>query len=179
MSRALIVCLAIVAVALFISGTANPGGVTSQRTTLGSLSTMRAGQVSCPQHVLYRESSEAPVSEALHAAQSLLARVRFVGQGLVFHLTPSQAPIDHLVKLSPATSTYDQTMPGLVAISHVAAAACGESVAGASWALHYSIPGGMASNQGFPFLVKTRTGWKFWGYWCGADKSRKWRDKYC
>jgi hypothetical protein len=27
--------------------------------------------------------------------------------------------------------------------------------------------------------VKTRSGWRFWGKWCGAGQSKAWRRQYC
>jgi hypothetical protein len=46
--------------------------------------------------------------------------------------------------------------------------------------VHYWIPVSVIANAGvWTFLVKTRTGWRFWGDWCGAGKPRRWRNYYC
>jgi hypothetical protein len=37
----------------------------------------------------------------------------------------------------------------------------------------------IASAGGWEFIVKTRTGWQFWGNWCGAGKSQQRRTYYC
>jgi hypothetical protein len=177
--RALIVSVAVVAVALVVGGAASSQRPGRQVGSLGPSSPTRTGQVSCPQRVLVVESLTTPVAEALHAAQRLLARQEVNRQGNVFRLTPAQAPIDYIAQLAIVRTVLDEMTPGRLAIHRVAAAACGEAAAQASWALHYPVPGLTPSNQGYPFLVKTKTGWKFWGYWCGAGRSRTWYERYC
>lgn len=173
--RALIVSLTVVAVAIAIGGTASP-----QRATTQVASNSRVAKASCPKGVLSGESSHAPVSVALQAAQRLLARKSINRQGRVFHLTPENAPIDRIQQLTIVGTMRDQTQPGLLAIHRVAAAACGEPAAHASWAIHDYVPRSTAGGAGgFYFLVKTNRGWTLWGNWCGADRSRQWRDNYC
>ncbi len=142
-----------------------------------SYSTQRS---SCPRGVLIDESTIAPVHEVLLAAQRLLSRREYGSQGTIYHLTPRNAPIDEVFSAATLGGPFDDTQPGLRAIHRVAALRCGRSTAQASWAIHYSIPVSViASAGGWVFIVKTRTGWQFWGNWCGAGKSRQWRAYYC
>jgi hypothetical protein len=60
-------------------------------------------------------------------------------------------------------SPLDATQPGLVRMHRAAARQCGERIAQASWAIHYWIPVSVIVNTGAgTFIVKTKTGWRFW-----------------
>lgn len=136
--------------------------------------TETATRATCPGHVLYRASALASIQGVLHAAQRVLARQTIDSQGTTYRLTPRNAPIDYLQQLGT-----DRTLPG-AAIHRVAAKLCGEQVAQASWAVHYELPVAViAGSAGFPFFVKTRSGWRFWGYWCGAGRSAAWGRQNC
>ena len=137
-------------------------------------------RTSCPKGVLVDESERTPITDALRAAQRLLARQTISSQGTVYHLTPRNAPIDYIQQLVVNTSITDQNLPGLVGLHRAAAARCGEAIARASWALHFALPVAIIAGEGgYPFLVKTKAGWRFWGGWCGAGKSRQWRVTHC
>jgi hypothetical protein len=141
----------------------------------------RAG---CPRGVLYRGSSFAPIHEVLHAAQRLLAHETLNSQGTIYHLTPRNAPIDFLqhglAYEGSANVAFNRATPGALTILRAGEAECGLRTAQASWAVHYQIPVSVIAGPGaFPFLVKTRAGWRFWGSWCGAGRSKAWRRQYC
>jgi hypothetical protein len=139
-----------------------------------------AGRFPCPRHVLSDESIVTPVSRVLAQAQRLLAHQRYGSQGSIYRLTPRNAPIDEVFRLAAIGGALDETQPGLVRLHRAARRQCGERTAQASWAIHYWIPVSVISNAGgWTFLVKTRSGWRFWGHWCGAGKSEKWRNYYC
>ena len=135
----------------------------------------------CPRQVDYEGSAQAPVAAALRAAQRILARGTINSQGRVYRLTPRHAPIDLIARIAiVGGSPLDRTVPGLLAIHDVAAKACGSRVAQVSWAVHYELPVSIiAGSAGYPFLVKIRGGWRFWGYWCGAGRSVAWRRRNC
>jgi hypothetical protein len=122
----------------------------------------------------------APVKQVLVAAQEFLARQRYASQGTTYRLTPQNAPIDEVFRVASYRSPLDTTQPGLVRMHRAAARQCGERIAQASWAIHYWIPVSVIANTGaWTFIVKTKTGWRFWGNWCGAGKPRSWRAHYC
>jgi hypothetical protein len=136
----------------------------------------------CPEHVLATASRLTPITVVTHAAQQLLARQTIESQGTLYHLTPQNAPIDVVEALSLAVDRPPSsvTVPGVLAIHRVAVAACAERTAAASWAIHYPIPVAIiAKAAGWRFLVKTESGWRFWGNWCGAGRSRERRKSYC
>jgi len=123
-----------------------------------------------------------PISAVLHAAEQQLARQTMNTQGTVYHLTPGNALIDFIEWLGSGVLGHplDETFPGLLAVYRAGVSACGESTTQASWAIHYSVRVSViAGAGGWRFFVKTRRGWLFWGNWCGADKSLKWRNTYC
>jgi hypothetical protein len=42
------------------------------------------------------------------------------------------------------------------------------------------MPESVIANTGvYPFFVKTKRGWRFWGDWCAAGQSPAWRRKNC
>jgi hypothetical protein len=135
----------------------------------------------CPQGVLVEESRGTPIREALRAAEKLLARTRVSVQGTTYYLTPRHAPIDFITPLSLFGSrVVDEQVAGKIALHRAAARLCGEATAQASWAIRYFPVTLIAGLAGHPFLVKTRTGWRFWGNgWCGAGHSRAWRTRHC
>lgn len=133
-----------------------------------------SSRTGCPQHVLYRASALASIHGVLNAAQRVLARQTTMSQGTTYHLTPRNAPIDYLQQLGT-----DRTLPGAT-LRRVAAKLCGEQVAQASWAVHYDLPVAVVAGlAGYPFFVKTRSGWQFWGWWCGAGRSSAWGRQNC
>jgi hypothetical protein len=138
----------------------------------------------CPHGVLYRASTLAPIREVLGAAQRLLARETLNSQGTIYHLTPKNAPIDlvehGLAYEGESNVILNRAAPGALKILRVGEAQCGLRTAQASWAIHYQIPVSVIAGPGaFPFFVKTRRGWRFWGNWCGAGRSKTWRRQYC
>jgi len=174
-----------VAAAAIVLASAACGTDASPPTPARDASSARADYVkreraSCPQGVLARESVLAPISEVVRAAQRLLARQTIHRQGTDYRLTPRYAPIDYVARISiVGTGTHDQMVPGLLTLHRAGVVACGEGVAQASWAIHYDITVAMAGFGGWRFFVKTTTGWRFWGNWCGASKSRQWRKTNC
>jgi hypothetical protein len=136
----------------------------------------------CPTGVLYRASALASASDVLRAAERILARQTLNTQGHLYHLTPRNAPIKVVEQLGifdPHAPGRD-VVPGLAAIYRAAVLTCGPQTAGASWAVYYPIAVSViASAGGYSFLTKTRTGWRFWGFWCGAQKPVRWRNTYC
>lgn len=103
-------------------------------------------------------------------------------RGTLYHFTPRNAPIDFIEALFiPAVGhPLDQTIPGLLPIYRAGVSDCGTMATQASWAIHYNINvSDIAGAGGWRFFVKTRQGWRFWGYWCGTDRSLKWRGTYC
>ena len=139
-----------------------------------------ADREDCPRGVLYVGSTVAPVKQVLLAAQRLLARHRYPSQGRVYRLTPQNAPIDEVLRTARIGTPLDETQPGLVAIHRAGGRLCGERTAQASWAIHYWIPVSVIVGTGaWTYIVRTRTGWRFWGNWCGAGKPRSWRNAYC
>lgn len=159
-------------------------GVATSRTRTGAASspvTVSAQHVSCPKDILGDESRFAPIAEVLRAAQRLLAQETINSQGTIYHLTPRHAPIDYIQQLDVYGAPVDDQVPGRVALYRAAASACGEATAHASWAIRYTVPVSLiAGTAGYPFFVKTRTGWRFWGGgWCGVGHSREWRARYC
>jgi hypothetical protein len=107
------------------------------------------------------------------AAQGRLARTTINSQGTVYRLTRRNAPIDFVERVATADSPFDERVPGRSVLHRAAVSACGRTTADASWAIHYELPVSIiAGPGGWPFFVKTRTGWQFWGYWCGAGKTR-------
>jgi hypothetical protein len=178
MTRTLAVLLLLVVAA----GAAACGSMQSRSSTRQDRSPTRGAPfgVECPSGVLVRASILAPVSSVLHAAQRVLARQTITSQGTTYHLTPRNAPIDQVEQLAISHLERDRAVAGRVAIHRVAAAACGEKIAQASWAIHYQVPVSVIAGPGsFPFLVKTKAGWRFWGYWCGAGRTKAWRQKNC
>jgi hypothetical protein len=135
----------------------------------------------CPQDVLPNASATAPVGRVLQAAQRQLANQVIHVQGRRYHLTPRNAPINFIAQIAIANSpAYDERIPGLLALHRFAARACGEQTAQASWAIHYDLPVGIIAGGGaYTFFVQTRSGWRFWGSWCGVLKSPKWRRANC
>jgi len=132
--------------------------------------------------VLLAESSKASIADVLRAAERQLARETINSQGRIYHLTPRNAPITLLERIATIGngSPLDQRVPGLGAVHRAAVSACGIAIAQASWAIHYEIPIAVIAGLGpYPFFVKTRSGWRFWGSWCGADKPRQWRNSNC
>ena len=143
---------------------------------------VNAAPGSCPKGVLARDSVLAPIADVLQGAQGLLARKTINSQGTVYHLTPRNAPIDLIERLATSgkADPVNQRIPGLALIRRAAVSACGEEIAQASWAIHYDLPVSVIAGQGgSAFLVKTRTGWRLWGNWCGAGNTRQWRNTYC
>jgi integrase len=136
---------------------------------------------SCPQGILAYKSTVTPIAEVLRSAQRLLAQQTFSVQGTTYHLTPRHAPIDFIMPLYLLRSPVsDEQVPGRATIHRAAARLCGERTAQASWAIRYELPISIiVGSAGYPFFVKTRTGWRFWGYWCGAGHSRAWRTEHC
>jgi hypothetical protein len=160
------------------SGAQPSGPVTPSRPVLAT--PMAADRGACPRAVLYVASTVAPVKQVLLAAQRLLARQRYSSQGTVYRLTPRNAPIDEVFRTALIGTPLDETQPGLIAIHRAGARLCGERTAQASWAIHYWIPVSVIVGTGaWTYIVKTRTGWRFWGNWCGAGKPRNWRNAYC
>lgn len=148
--------------------------------TVGGSESTETQSVACPTAVLYAQSLRASIEAVTSAARQLLARHTINSQGTVYHLTPRNAPIDYVQRIATTGLRLDQTVPGLAALHRVAAASCGNRTAQASWAIHYRVPVSViAGSGGFPFIVKTRTGWRFWGWWCGADKTPQWRKANC
>jgi hypothetical protein len=144
----------------------------------------RATEVSrsgCPQRLAATASARAPVAEAVGAMQMHLSRLTINSQGRIYRLTPHNAPIDFVAQLGTVGSrTIDQRIPGLLTLHRAAAIACGEHTAQASWAFHYTISVAIiAGLGGYEFAAKTRTGWRFWGTWCGAGASAAWRQANC
>jgi hypothetical protein len=153
------------------------GAAAAHSTTARVSSTVHA---SCPKGVLADESSSTPVGVVLGAAQRQLGRRTINSQGTVYHLTPRNAPIDFVERVAAVGTGAGQTLPGLVDVHRVAVAACGKTLAQASWAIHYFIPVSVIAGAGRnEFIVKTRVGWRLWGYWCGADKPRGWGKTHC
>jgi hypothetical protein len=137
-------------------------------------------QTVCPADVRVIESVNAPIAEVLRAAERLLAARTAYSQGHVYRLTPRLAPIRHVQRLSMTNSEIDQRAPGKLRVNGLAAALCGEATAKASWAIQYDlIAAGIAGTQDYPFLVKTASGWRFWGSWCGAGRTSAWRAANC
>jgi hypothetical protein len=133
---------------------------------------------SCPKGVLADESSSAPIAVVLRAAQQQLARRSINSQGTVFHLTPRNAPIDFIERVSAVGTGVGQTLPADV--YRVAVANCGKTFAEASWAIHYDIPVSVIAGPGaYEFVVKTRVGWRLWGDWCGVGKPPGYRKSNC
>jgi hypothetical protein len=134
--------------------------------------------------VLYRASYYAPIGQVLHAAQRALARETLNSQGTLYHLTPRNAPIDlvehGLAYDEKSMVLFNRATPGALKILRAAEAQCGRRLAEASWVIHYDIPVSVIAGPGtYVFFVKTRSGWRFWGNWCGAGQSRAWRRQNC
>src|SRR5262245_9836372 len=91
---------------------------------------------SCPTNVL-TESASAPVGVVLRAAERRLAKRTMNTQGTIYHLTPRNAPIELVARLATGAPVLEARVPGLAALHHAAAVACGERTAGASWAIRY------------------------------------------
>ena len=130
----------------------------------------------CPVGVIGggRGSATASTLVVLRAAQRLLARKTLESQGTLYHLTPTNAPIDYVANLSAGG------VPGTQALARFAARTCGQRTATESWAIHYPIPVSViAVAAGYRFIVLTRGGWRFWGYWCGLGRSTRWKTTYC
>jgi hypothetical protein len=128
------------------------------------------------------ESLFTPVAEVTRQAERLLSHQTVETQGTLYHLTPRNAPIDLVASLDLALGLPPAriTVPGIAVIYRHAAALCGKATAAASWTIHYPIPvSEISSAAGWRFLVKTRTGRRFWGNWCGAGKSASWRAANC
>jgi hypothetical protein len=158
-------------VALLLAGTACGASSVSREPRSAS-----ADATACPRHVLYRASALASINGVLHAAQRVLRRETLEFQGTRYHLTPRNAPIDYLQRLETIPI---RTVPG-AALRRLAAKLCGAKVAQASWALHYELPISVIAGQGgYLFFVKTRGGWRFWGYWCGAGHTPGWGRANC
>ena len=120
--------------------------------------------------------------EVIGAAQRVLARQTVTPMGRVYHLTPRNAPIVFVAQLEIDGGRYGgRRVPGLLPLNGRATGLCGKDIADASWAIHYEIPvAPMASSADvYTFFVKTRSGWRFWGDWCGAGKPRRWRSANC
>jgi len=174
----------LVLVVFLALGGAMYGVATSQTAGRGGVAAKdqraRTQRASCPKDVLASESRRTPIAVVIRAAQRRLARQTLNSQGTIYHLTSRNAPIDYVQQLGLDRGYYDQNVPGLVGLHRAAAAACGERIAQASWAIHYELPvAQIVGAAGYPFFVKTRAGWRFWGGWCGARKSRSWRTMYC
>lgn len=147
--------------------------------TAAGLNALRR-QTTCPTNVLEIESAAAPIAEVLTAAERLLAAQTSNSQGHVYRLTPRFAPIKHVQRLYLTMSKMDMRAPGHLRIHSLAAALCGEATANASWAIQYDlILSVIAGSQRYPFLVKTASGWRFWGEWCGAGRPAAWRAANC
>jgi hypothetical protein len=137
----------------------------------------------CPTGVLVAVRS---ADEVLRGAESALSQKWVYTMHGRHHLDPRNAPIsliESIAIFSPASS-YDSRVPGLVALHHYAAGLCGERTAQASWAVEYWLPTYSATGYTlgltlYPFVVKTHTGWRFWGNWCGLTQSASFRAKMC
>ena len=181
--RRLVLTLPVVAMAITSAScgsTRTPRTLTPGADTSLASHTPAASRRACPRGVLYEQSTVAPVKQVLLAAQALLARQQYGSQGTTYRLTPRNAPIDELFRTATLGGPEDATQPGLIRLHRAAERQCGERIAQASWAIHYSIPVSVIANAGaWTFIVKTRRGWRFWGNWCGAGKPRRWRTYYC
>jgi hypothetical protein len=138
----------------------------------------------CPDGVLFQASANAPGGDVLRSAQRVLSRRTIHSQGTIYRLTPKWAPIDFVARVSAVESRrnvgYNRLIPGSLAIERAGSAQCGAHKAVASWAVHYGMPASVIANTGvYAFFVKTRSGWRFWGQWCGAGESAAWRRKNC
>jgi len=152
-------------------------GAAAAHSTIAPLST--TVHASCPKSVVADESSSASIASVLRAAQQQLARRTINRQGTVFHLTPRNAPIDFIERVSAVGTGVGQTLPE-PDVRRVAVANCGKTLAEASWAIHYDIPVSVIAGPGaYEFVVKTRVGWQLWGDWCGAGKPRGYRKSNC
>jgi hypothetical protein len=139
---------------------------------------------SCPRSVLYRASTLAEGGVVLRAARRLLEPNVINSQGRLYRLTPRNAPIDLVARVTAVDSYVDmrfnRLIPGSLVIERAGASECGARTATASWAIHYGMPESVIANTGvYTFLVKTKRGWRFWGDWCAAGQSRAWRRKNC
>jgi len=142
------------------------------------------GGASCPKGVLYRASNIAPVSDVLRAAQRTLARGTLNSQGTIYRLTPRNAPIDlvahGLAYEDSSMKNFNRATPGALTILRAGEKQCGRRLAEASWVIHYDVPVSVIAGPGvYVFFVKTRSGWRFWGKWCGAGQPKAWRRQYC
>jgi hypothetical protein len=169
---------------LVVPALAACGAKVSRESTPTTFLPSKHTRMGCPSGVLYRSSSFAPIHEVLHAAQRLLAHETLNSQGTIYHLTPRNAPIDFLqhglAYEGSANVVLNRATPGALTILRAGEAECGRQAAQASWAVHYQIPVSVIAGPGaFPFLVKTKAGWRFWGSWCGAGRSQAWRRQYC
>ena len=175
MSRAAVVVGLALLTAVCVGAVVKTSGEAGQSSTpLSRAAVVDATRVSCPKGVLVESSAYAPVLEALRAAQALLARQTLKWQGSVVRLVPMNAPIDLIMQLAQSQTVFGKMF---LPIYRRAVAACGADTAGASWAVHLiDHPSG---DHRFPFLVKTKGGWTFWGSWCGADRSAAFRNSWC
>jgi hypothetical protein len=140
--------------------------------------------ITCPKGALYRASNIAPVSEVLRAAQRNLARGTLNSQGTIYRLTPRNAPIDlvehGLAYENSSMKDFNRATPGALTILRAGMKQCGRRLAEASWVIHYDVPVSVIAGPGvYVFFVKTTSGWRFWGNWCGASQSKAWRRQYC
>lgn len=142
-----------------------------------------AGRTACPTGVVLTARSADGV---LRGAESVLAQKWVYTMHGRHHLDPRDAPISIVesIAISSPASSYDSRIPGLVALHRYAAGLCGERIAQASWAIEYWLPVYAATGYTvgatlYPFVVKTRTGWRFWGNWCGLAQSASFRAKMC
>jgi hypothetical protein len=143
-----------------------------------------AAKPHCPHGVMFRASQFAPVARVLSEAQRALARNTINSQGRIYRLSPTHAPIDLVEQVRAVESRenvgFNRLIPGALAIERTGAAECGAQVTNASWAVHYGMPESIIANTGvYTFMVETRRGWRFWGDWCAAGRTKAWRRKHC